>query len=55
MYYEVIRDSKSARLREIQIKKFRREKKIALFETSNPNWEDLSNDSWGVRKVRASR
>lgn len=52
MYYEVLSDDKAARAREIQVKAFRREKKIALFEKSNPNWEDLSRDFWGVRKVR---
>ena len=50
MYYEVFNDDKAARAREIQVKAFRREKKIALFEKSNPNWEDLSRDFWGVRK-----
>jgi putative endonuclease len=55
MYYEVFRDSKSARLREIQIEAFRREKKIVLFAESNPDWEDLSTDFWGVKKASASR
>jgi putative endonuclease len=55
MYYEAFSESTSARLREIQIKKFRREKKIALFEKSNPNWEDLSRDFWGIKKASASR
>jgi len=50
MYFETFKDSESARNREIQIKKFRREKKIALFAESNPHWEDLSADFWGVRQ-----
>jgi putative endonuclease len=43
MYFEVFRDAESAENRERQIKKFRREKKIALFAKTNPHWEDLSN------------
>jgi putative endonuclease len=46
MYFEVFHDDKAARLREIQVKAFRREKKIALFEKSNPKWEDLSENFW---------
>jgi len=43
MYYETFRDSAIAANRERQIKKWRREKKIALFATSNPRWTDLSH------------
>jgi hypothetical protein len=28
--------------RETEIKKWRREKKVALFEANNPTWEDLA-------------
>ena len=42
MYFEVLRDQKFAEAREKQIKKFRREKKIGLFEKTNPEWKDLS-------------
>jgi len=42
MYYGSFHDSKIAENRELQIKKWRREKKIALFAKSNPRWEDLS-------------
>jgi putative endonuclease len=42
MYFETISTSKAAELREEQIKKYRREKKIALFLKSNPEWRDLS-------------
>ena len=42
MYFEVFRDAENAGRRERQIKKFRREKKIALFAKTNPRWEDLS-------------
>ena len=42
MYFEVFRDAETAEKREQQIKKFRREKKVALFAKTNPRWEDLS-------------
>jgi len=42
MYFEIFRDAENAAQRERQIKKYRREKKIALFAKSNPRWEDLS-------------
>lgn len=42
MYFETYRDDVSAKRRESQIKKYRREKKIALFIQSNPQWKDLS-------------
>ena len=32
--------------REKQLKRWRREKKVALIERKNPTWEDLSAD-WG--------
>ena len=41
MYYETFSDSFTAADREQQIKKWRREKKIALFAKSNPQWKDL--------------
>ena len=42
MYFETYSDSQSASSREKQIKKLRREKKIALFVESNPEWKDLT-------------
>jgi hypothetical protein len=42
MYYETYTYPKAAASRESQIKKFRREKKIALFLESNPSWKDLT-------------
>jgi len=42
MYFETYGDPKMAAQRERQIKGFRREKKIALFAESNPQWKDLS-------------
>jgi putative endonuclease len=51
MYYETFHDSKTAENRERQIKKWRREKKIALFAKTNPRWEDLSQQHSGSYKV----
>ncbi|HKV91430.1 MAG TPA: GIY-YIG nuclease family protein [Candidatus Angelobacter sp.] len=42
MYFEAFHDAEIAEQRERQIKKYRREKKVALFVKSNPRWEDLS-------------
>ncbi|HEY2361971.1 MAG TPA: GIY-YIG nuclease family protein [Candidatus Angelobacter sp.] len=42
MYFETFSDSYLAADREQQIRKWRREKKIALFATSNPQWRDLT-------------
>jgi putative endonuclease len=44
MYLETYSNSKVAADRERQIKKFRREKKIALFAGSNPAWKDLTQE-----------
>ena len=51
MYYETLSDSRAARAREKQIKKYSRAKKIALFAKSNPAWKDLSVDLYGVRRI----
>jgi len=45
VYFEGTNDVNVALNREKQIKAFRREKKIALFEKSNPDWKDLS-EGW---------
>ena len=42
MYFETYNNSMIAADRERQIKKWRREKKIALFAKSNPQWKDLT-------------
>jgi len=42
MYFESFSDPKMAAQREQQIKGYRREKKIALFAESNPQWRDLT-------------
>ena len=41
VYYEAFQYVYAAIRREKQIKKFRREKKIALIEAMNPKWTDL--------------
>ena len=42
VYYDVTSDVEAARAREKQLKGWRRDKKIALIEASNPHWKDLS-------------
>ena len=44
VYFEQTTDVLSAIAREKQIKSWRRSKKIALIETMNPTWEDLSTE-----------
>jgi putative endonuclease len=52
MYYEIFRDADAAANREKQIKKYRREKKIALFAKSNPHWRDLSTKlTWKSKEL----
>jgi putative endonuclease len=44
MYCEAFRDVRDAIAREKQIKAWTRAKRIALIETLNPHWRDLSAD-----------
>ena len=44
VYYEKGDDVYAAIFREKQLKGWRREKKIALIESFNPDWHDLSKD-----------
>ena len=46
LYYEVFSDVGKAKRRELQLKGWRREKKIKLIEKLNPRWEDLA-EHWG--------
>jgi putative endonuclease len=55
MYLEAFRDPVAAAAREKQIKKFKREKKTALFAASNPRWKDLSRDLFAVRRAPSLR
>jgi putative endonuclease len=55
VYYEVFRNVAAAIARETEIKKWRREKKVALIVQKNPTWEDLAAE-WGrpaVMRVEA--
>jgi putative endonuclease len=44
LYFEEFGDIYEAIEREKEIKRWRRAKKIALFEKSNPDWLDISKD-----------
>ena len=44
VYYEETGNVLSALEREKQLKKWRREKKVALIERMNPQWADLYNE-----------
>jgi len=44
LYVETTSDAVSAIRREKQLKKWRREKKVALVDSQNPDWKDLSED-----------
>jgi putative endonuclease len=44
VYYEFVSDETAARKREMQIKKWRREKKVWLIQSVNLNWADLMPD-----------
>jgi putative endonuclease len=57
VYYESFQYVNNAIMRETVIKKWRREKKVALIERENPLWDDLAAD-WGkpvgLRKADSS-
>ena len=44
LYFEMLNDSLSAIRREKQIKTWRRDKKVQLIDSQNPEWNDLSED-----------
>jgi putative endonuclease len=46
VYFQSFRNIGDAIARETEIKKWRREKKVALIAERNPTWEDLA-DGWG--------
>jgi putative endonuclease len=50
VYYESYQDVQVAIAREKQVKRWRREKKIALIKKINPSWQDLA-ENWG-REMR---
>ena len=47
VYYEAVNDPGSAISREKEIKGWLRSKKIALIESGNPEWDDLS-ETWSI-------
>jgi putative endonuclease len=51
VYFEAFDDHKTIG-REKQLKSWRREKKIALIESRNPQWEDLA-EKWRARMAFA--
>jgi len=54
VYFASFRNVGDAIARETEIKKWRREKKVALIEERNPTWEDLA-EGWGeVAVMRVS-
>src|ERR1700722_4291739 len=46
VHYEVFHSIGAAIARETEIKKWRREKKVALIRAKNPTWENLA-EGWG--------
>jgi putative endonuclease len=44
IYFEPFGDIRNAIAREKQLKRWRREKKVALIEKINPTWRDLTED-----------
>ena len=46
VYHEMFQSVGKAITRETEIKKWRREKKVALIHKQNPTWEDLA-EGWG--------
>jgi len=54
VYYEVFHSVAAAIARETEIKKWRRQKKVALIVQKNPTWEDLATE-WGRPAVLAVR
>ena len=51
LYYETYGEVSTAIAREKQLKGWKREKKVALIEKSNPQWTDLSR-AWYEKPVR---
>ncbi len=47
VYFETFGDVRDAIAREKQIKGWRRSKKIDLIKSSNPKWQDLTEDWYG--------
>lgn len=54
VYFEEHADIRIAIRREKTIKKWKRQWKINLIESINPNWKDLSND-WDLEKYNSEK
>jgi putative endonuclease len=52
VYYEFAEDAQAAIAREKQLKGWARQRKLALIESLNPEWEDLS-DRVGLPQMAA--
>ena len=55
VWFEAHQDVRNAIDREKQLKRWRREKKIALIEKTNPAWVDLSKDWYDVEPADFKR
>ena len=44
LYFEILNDVREAIAREKQIKRWRRQKKLDLIKSMNPEWKDLSEE-----------
>ena len=51
VYYEAHETFPDAIRREKQLKKWRRQWKIRLIEQTNPQWDDLIDNLWGVLEL----
>ncbi|MBO5355423.1 MAG: GIY-YIG nuclease family protein [Clostridia bacterium] len=50
VYFEAYSDPRIAIKREKQLKRWNRQKKIALIESQNPDWKDLSEYSFEIKQ-----
>jgi len=55
VYFQSFHNVGDAIARETEIKKWRREKKLALIEQRNPTWEDLAEGWGGLAEMRVER
>jgi putative endonuclease len=55
VYFQSFHNVGDAIARETEVKKWRREKKVALIEERNPAWEDLAEGWGGPAVMRVAR
>ncbi|HEY2855294.1 MAG TPA: GIY-YIG nuclease family protein [Gemmatimonadaceae bacterium] len=53
VHFEVTENVKAAIAREKEIKAWRREKRVALIQSSNPAWDDLAEELFGEGSSKA--